>query len=139
MLGVKAYPNDYIKSCRARVNADLASYRSLSAPSADFAASYFNNLVLVLDVMFVHRLRTVEGKDGNAMNEVRVLVDSLLLHGGVFTADKSIKLVPSRSVLGLEFGDNIALSEAQFVRLFEAFFHEIEAKFSEHQVAATVS
>jgi len=137
MLGVKTYPNEYIKSCRAKVNADLASYRSLSAPPADFEASYFNNLVLVLDLMFVHRLRTVEGKDGNAMNEVRVLVDSLLLHGGVFTADKSIKLAPSKSVLGLEFGDTVALSEAQFVRLFDAFFHEIEANFSAGQLAAT--
>lgn len=38
MLGVKAYPNDYIKACRAKVNADLATYRSLSAPSPDFEA-----------------------------------------------------------------------------------------------------
>ena len=71
------------------------------------------------------------------VDEVRVLVDSLLLHGGVFTADKSIKLAPSKSVLGLEFGDTVALSEAQFVRLFDAFFHEIEANFSAGQLAAT--
>jgi hypothetical protein len=110
MLGMKAYPNDYINSCRAKVNADLA------APTPEFEASYFNNL-LVLDVLSMHRLRTLEGKDGDPLNEVRMLVDAILLHDCFFTTDKAIKLTPACSVLGFDYGDNVALSEAQFVSL----------------------
>jgi hypothetical protein len=36
---------------------------------------------------------------------------------------------PDQSVLGYEVGDRIALSEKDFVRLSNAFFAEIEAKF----------
>jgi hypothetical protein len=138
MLGVKTYPADYIASCRARIDTALDAYRTLEAPAPEFEAAFFSSLVLVLDEMFVHRLRVVEGKDGNAMNEVRVLCESMLLHGNVMTPEKTIKLAPERSVLGLQYGDEIKLSEAQFKRLAAAFFSDIEAKFSERKVAATV-
>jgi hypothetical protein len=32
--------------------------------------------------MFLHRLRVIEGKDGNSLNEGRVLCNSILLNGG---------------------------------------------------------
>jgi hypothetical protein len=38
--------------------------------------------VLLLDYMFERRLRAIEGKDGNAVNEVSVLCNSLLLNDG---------------------------------------------------------
>lgn len=100
MLGVKTYPDSYIASCRARIEATLDAYRMLQAPSAEFEATFFSSPVLVLDEMFVHRLRVVEGKDGNALNDVRVLCESMLLHGNVMTPEKTIKLAPDRSVLG---------------------------------------
>jgi len=56
---------------------------------------YFNNMLIVLDGYFVHRLRGVEGKDGNALNEVRVLARSLMEHGGTVTADPQITLDPA--------------------------------------------
>ena len=61
-------------------------------------------MLLVLDGYFVHRLRGVEGKDGNALNEVRVLARSLMENGGTVTADPQITLDPAHSVLGLEVG-----------------------------------
>ena len=89
--------------------------------------------------MFVHRLTGIEGEDGNPLNEVRVLCNSILLNQGRLQVDKlpgwpnsasaSIKLPPEESVLKLKVGDEINLTEADFVRLSEAFFAEMERKF----------
>ncbi len=89
--------------------------------------------------MFVHRLSGIEGKDGNPLNEVRVLCNSLLLSEGKLQVDKlpgwpnsavsSLTLPPEKSLLGLEVGDDVKLSEAEFVRLSKAFFAEIEKKY----------
>ena len=71
----------------------------------------------MLDNLFVHRLRTAEGKDGNPLNEVRVICGSPLENGGALAADKQIKLKPEASVLGYEVGDTIALDEEGFRRM----------------------
>jgi hypothetical protein len=133
MLGVKVYKRDYIEACRSKVTSDVAAYKKLPAAarkSGDFESAFFNNMVLVLDHLFVHRLRTVEGKDGNALNEVRVLGDSLMEHNGVMTIDKAIKLSPDKSVMGYAAGDKIALDEKAFSQLADAYFAEIKRKFS---------
>lgn len=149
MLGMKTYPQEYIDGCRSKVESDIAAYRKLVAaaklqPASDKSlqaseATFFNNMVLMLDYFFVHRLTGIEGKDGNPLNEVRVLCDSLLgsspsrqlyRHGSnIMTADKSIKLSPEKSVLKYQAGDEIKLNEADFLRLSKAFFAEIERKY----------
>ena len=98
MLGMKTYPKPYIAACRARVDADLSAYRKHSGKTAsrDFEARFFNNEVLLLDYMFVHRLTGVEGKDGNPLNEVRVLCNSLLLNGGKLQVEKLGSAVSDR-------------------------------------------
>jgi len=139
MLGVKTYPQDYIDACRARVAAQVASFRALAEPAynaglisplASFSHEFFNDMVIVLDASFVHRLRGVEGKDGNPLNEVRMLANSLLAGGGLLTADKTIKYDPGNAVLGLPLGEPFRLSETQFVELAEAFFAELERRFT---------
>ena len=141
MLGMKKYPKDYIAACRARVDSDLRAYRSQvgKAPSRDFEARFFNDQVLLLDYMFVHRLTGIEGKDGNPLNEVRALCNSILLNRGKLQVDRlpgwpnsagsGIKLSPETSLLKLKVGDEVRLSEADFARLSKAFFAELEEKF----------
>ncbi|HYT18539.1 MAG TPA: hypothetical protein VEO18_09885 [Thermoplasmata archaeon] len=141
MLGMKKYPKEYIAACRARVDADLRAYRNQvgKTPSKEFEARFFNDQVLLLDYMFVHRLSGIEGKDGNPLNEVRVLCNSILLNRGKLQVDKlpgwpnsavaGIKLPPEKSVLKLKSGDEVRLSEADFERLSKAFFDELGKKF----------
>jgi hypothetical protein len=81
----------------------------------------------------------IEGKDGNPLNEVRVLCNSLLFNRGKLQVEKlpdwpnsagsSLKLPPDKSVLKLKAGDTIALTHAEFVRLADAFFAEIEKRY----------
>jgi hypothetical protein len=142
LLGVTTYPRDYVDHCRARIEAQLAAYDALvAAAGADGAANvqaavasfdphFFNNLTLVLDQSFVHRLRGVEGKDGNPLNEVRMLCTSILTNQGVLCADKTIKYKPEASVLKLRIGDEVRLSAAQFRELASAYFAEIQRKFT---------
>jgi hypothetical protein len=140
MLSVNSYARDYVDACRARVRGQIATYNDLLAtarsgakPSAPldsaieaFDAVFYNNMVLTLDSYFTHRARTMEGKDGNPMNEVRVLCNSLLTGGGALLADKQIKLDPAKSVLGYAVGDEIRMGEEGFARLAGAFFDAIE-------------
>jgi hypothetical protein len=69
------------------------------------------------------------GKDGNPLNEVRVLCNSLMANDGVLAADKRIRLDPEKSVLGLRVGDPIELNEPQFRRLSSASLAEIENRY----------
>lgn len=134
------YAPEYVADCREKVGRQLAAYGSLartvqtsggdaSDALATFEPLFFNDMVLVLEQLFTHRSRTIEGKDGNPLNEVRMLADALVNHNDVFTPDKSIKFKPEASVLGLRFGDEVRLSEADFTKLAEAFFGEIELKY----------
>lgn len=136
MLSVSSYSSDYVGACRARIDVQVAAYRELAAVAgrqeggddalADFAPTFFANLVLALEMSFCHRARGQEGKDGNPMNEVRVLSRSILENGGVLLDDDQIRLKPGTSVLGLAVGDEIRLSEADFVALCDAYFDAIE-------------
>jgi hypothetical protein len=143
MLAVTSYPQDYVDACRRRMEAQLAAYDELTASLAgsgagqaragkaieSFEPLFLGNLVLALDECFVHRTRAIEGKDGNALNEVRMLCSSILRGGGVLTADKTIKYRPETSVLKLGIGDEVALDTARFRQLLDAFLAEIERRF----------
>lgn len=116
MLGMKTYDKRYIDYCRARIDAAVSLFRKHVGNKAakDFDHRFFNDQVLLLDYMFVHRLVGIEGKDGNALNEVRVLCNSLLFNGGKLQVDKlpgwpnsagsGVKLPPDKSMLGLPPG-----------------------------------
>jgi hypothetical protein len=141
MLGMKSYDKEYISECRALIEANVRSYKKVKVGALDeFETHYFNSQVLLLDYMFVHRLSGIEGKDGNPLNEVRVLCNSILFNGGKLQVEKlpgwpnsavsGLKLPPERSILKLQARNNIQLRQADFVRLAEAFFAEIEKRYS---------
>lgn len=135
MLSVNSYTPEYVEACRARIAEQLAAFRAVATEAPDgsplgralgsLEAALFANMVLALDGMFCHRSRTMEGKDGNPLNEVRILGTSLTEHAGVFTPGKTLKLGPQTSVLGYAPGDPISLSADDFERLAAAFLAAI--------------
>jgi hypothetical protein len=150
MLCTPAYPRNYVEECRDRVAAQVATYHSLASAVtgaakkqlSSFEHEYFANMVITLDVYFTHRSRTAEGKDGNPVNEVRILANCLVANDGIFSltakheswhatlkTDKSIKYDAARSVLGYKVGDPIAITEDEFVRLSAAYFATVEERF----------
>jgi hypothetical protein len=99
------YSQQYIDECRRQIDAQAAAYKILVAAGADLRGSsktqfdsaihafepvFFNNMVLVLENYFVHRTRAKEKKDGNPLNEVRILSTSMMNNNGRMTADNSI-------------------------------------------------
>lgn len=147
MLEMKAYDQDYVASCRARDESQVAMFHEvvmaarihrgdgtdLESALDSLESEYFNNMLIVLEGYFVYRRRDVEGADGNALNEVRVLARSLVQNGGTMLADTQLTLDPARSVLGLEVGDSVRLTSHDYRRISDAFFREIERRFTDDQ------
>jgi hypothetical protein len=144
MLSVNSYSHDYVDATRAKIDAQLDAYNDLVAAAraaagardtklaaaiAAFEALFFNHMVLALDNYFLHRGRNLEGKDGNPLNEVRVLCNSITNNDATMLKDNTIKMKPASSVLTYEVGDDIRLTEDDFRRLAKAFLAEIENKF----------
>src|SRR5260370_20090771 len=120
MLGRKEYTRQEFDHGKAAIEEQLTCYKKLvqaiaselpdkKAPSAleDFAGVFFNNLTLVLDRLYVHRLRLVTGKDGNPLNEVEMICDSLMNNHGIFRGNNVVKYIPEQSVVKLQIGDQI--------------------------------
>jgi hypothetical protein len=144
MLSVTSYPQAYVDATRSKIDAQLDAYNALVTAAAEaagakdkkvgpalagFAPLFFNHMVLALDNYFLHRGRNLEGKDGNPLNEVRVLCQSITHNNATMAADKTIKMKPETTVLKYEVGDDIKLTEDDFRRLAKAFLSEIEIKF----------
>jgi hypothetical protein len=141
MLGRKDYTKQELDNATSAIEKQIAAYKKLaraSDASRDakaqtaldaFEPLFFNNMILVLDRYFVHRLRQVTGKDGNPLNEVELLTESLLNNNGVLRSNNVIKFVPDESVLKLSIGDKIRLNVADFEALASAFLADIKRKF----------
>jgi hypothetical protein len=117
MLVRTGYDRHYVAACRESVGAAVEELRRVGAGSA-------------LDRWFELRNPKVEGRDGNPLNEVRVLAASVTEHGSVMVIPRGIKLDPDTSVLGFAEGEEIILDGDAFERLFDAFLAEVEAKFT---------
>jgi hypothetical protein len=142
MLGRNSYTNEEFDQGKAAIERQIAAYKTLvkaidnttpdkklDASLAAFEPLCFNNMVVALDRYFVHRLRTMSGKDGNPLNEVFMLSESLTNNNGVLQDSTVIKYVPEKSVLQLQIGDTIAVTADEFERLAAAFFEDLKLKF----------
>ena len=124
MLLRTGYDRHYVATCRESVGAAVEELRRVQAGSAAW-----NQLVPALDRWFGIRNPRVEGRDGNPINEVRMIAESVTEHGSVIVVPKGIKLAAETSVLGFEEGEEISLDGDAFERLFDAFLAEVEEKF----------
>ena len=142
MLGRKNYTQEEFDHAKVAIKKQFAAYKKLvgeiaSGPANnklqsalnDFEGLFFNNMTLVLDRYFVHRLRVVTGKDCNPLNEVEMICESLLNNNGILRDSNVIKYIPDQSVVKLNIGDKIRITAEKFERLSAAFFAELERKF----------
>jgi hypothetical protein len=137
MLETLQYRQDYVDECRARSEAQVAAFEDVRSradldgtdPVGSLEADFFNNMLLVLDAYFAARPRDVEARDGSPLKEVRVLADSLMLNGGTMLAGEQNGLQPEKSVLGYAEGDDIHLTQAQYVTISRAFLDEVERRY----------
>ena len=117
-----------VQAARDEIAAQIQSYRDLvgaaskasgmsltriDAALAAFEPAFFNNLLLALELRFVHRPPT----DGV---ELRLLAAALTQDGGVLAAD-----IPGGGLLRLDAGDRVALNADDFEALCAAFLAEI--------------
>jgi hypothetical protein len=139
MLGRNSFTQEEVDHAKTSIAQQVAAYKAVAkAASADkkgvaaldaFEPLFFNNLALALDRYFVHRIRPVTGKDGNPLNELEMISESLMNNNGVMAASKVIKMVPETSVVKLGVGDTIALTLDEFERLSASFFEDLQRKF----------
>jgi hypothetical protein len=76
-----------------------------------------------------YRLRMVTGKDGNPLNKVEMICDSVMNNDGILQDSSIIKYIPEQSVVKIKVGDRIHLTAGEFERLSAAFFADLEHKF----------
>ena len=139
MLAVTSYNEVYVQLTAAKVEEQLAAYAALAAAVkgnakaevalAALAPGYFNTMLLALDHHFMHRMRGAEGKDGNPLNEVRMLSDSIMEHDGVLKDNRTIKYKAEKAVAGVAVGQEIALDAPTFERLAKAYLEEMGKRF----------
>jgi hypothetical protein len=125
MLLRTGYDRLYVANCRESVGAAVEELRRVGAGSPAW-----NQLVPALDRWFSLRNPKIEGRDGNPLNEVRAIAESVTEHGSVMVVPRGIKLDPETSVLGFAEGEEISLDGDSFERLFDAFLAEVEEKFT---------
>jgi dihydroxyacetone kinase len=79
-------------------------------------------VLIALNDYFVHRMKGMEKKDGNPLNEVRILCDSIMNNHYIMGSDNTIKYDPAKSILKYKVGDEIKLNENDFKLISVAFF-----------------
>ncbi|HYN66259.1 MAG TPA: hypothetical protein VES93_05175 [Ornithinibacter sp.] len=130
MLARSTYTSDEVEACRDNADALLAAWGANEVEDATLESLVFTQAVVVLDAWFVHRSRHLEGSDGNPMNEVRVVADSVLANDGTLRVEGPITWDAEHTVLGLAVGDEVEVTANGFDRLAAAYLAAIEATYT---------
>jgi len=126
-----AFTSEEIEACRDNCDALLAAWAANDVEDSTLETMVFAQAVIVLDAWFGHRERDLEGDDGNPMNEVRVVADSVVGNAGVLRVEGPIRWVPARTVLRLAVGNEIEITAAGYERLAAAYLAAIENTYLE--------
>jgi hypothetical protein len=111
MLANNSFSSEYVDSCRARIDRQVASFREVADDlPPDVTVAFFNNLVVVLEGCFVHRTRGREAKKDSALKRLRDLTGSI-----VASADQ----------------DPVSFGPDEFEAFAKEVFAEIEERFAE--------
>ena len=109
MLGRKNYAAEEIDQAKGALDRQVAAYDQLmdaiagvaeepkvKAAVESFESQVFNNLTLVIDRSFVHRIpgADFEGEDGNPLHAGRIVCDSLITKKGPLRAAKPLHVCP---------------------------------------------
>ncbi|WP_285041090.1 hypothetical protein [Plantibacter sp. LMC-P-059a] len=135
MLGRKTFEQREVDQAKAMIAALIAGRATLAEAGADPAAvavvdpEFFTGLTLVLDRPFVHRVRSVLGRGPGALNELELIVASIIEHERVFTVGTVLTYAVEGSFTGLVPGETIRLGAEQFERLAVGVFAELEELF----------
>jgi hypothetical protein len=139
-------PAARVQACRTELAAQVQAYRDLvgaaskasgmsltriDAALAALEPAFFNNLLIALDARFANRPDGVDGRQGDALDEVRLLCAALMANGGVLAAQPGVAYEPSLAVLRVDIGERVALNADDFEAIAAAFLDTIE-----HRLAA---
>jgi hypothetical protein len=125
------YTSDEVESCRDNCDALIAAWGANEVDDTTLESLVFGQAVVVLHTWFGHRRRELEGGDGNPMNEVRVIADSIVDNDAVLRVEGPITWVPERTVLRLAVGDDVQITANGFERLTAAYLAAIESTYPE--------
>ena len=131
MTGRNRHSREELEACRDNVDALLAAWQSNEVDDATLESLVFGQAVIALDAWFGHRPSDVQGRDVDALVEVRVLADSIIGNGGTLRVRDSTPWASERTVLGLEVGDDVVVTADGYERLAAAYFAALERAFLE--------
>ena len=126
-----AYTSDEIEACRDNCDALLAAWAANDVEDTTLESMVFAQAVVVLDAWFADRDRDLEGDDGNPMNEVRVIADSVVRNAGTLRVEGPTRWAPERTVLRLAVGDEVEITANGYERLAAAYLAAIEMHYLE--------
>lgn len=123
----------YMESCRDQLVGDIEAYdrinefmpKSMSDDSVYFEKVFFNNLLIVLDTMFVNRPMIVGVQ--SASQELKYLANSIAKHNGRLMLSQNAKYRKEWSVLKIEKGGKIIITQEKFISLFNRVWEELSA------------
>ena len=123
------YTPDELEACRDAADGLLAAWQANDIEDETLENLVFGQAVVALDAWFAHRSHQIEGSDGNPMNEVRALADSMIANDGVLRVPDHVRWEAGRTVLHLAVGDEVVVTADTYERLVSAYLAAVAERF----------